>query len=132
MKPIDSREDIQLLVTTFYSKIRKDDLLAPIFNSHIKEDQWPIHILKLTDFWETNLFGIRKFTGSPTQKHLKVDKNLEYEIEPLHFGKWLQLWVETIHELFVGDHADKAIYMARKMATGQYLTIWKQKPEHKK
>jgi hemoglobin len=132
MKSIESREDVQLLVNTLYSKIRKDELLGPIFNSYISEDEWPQHLIKLTDFWETNLFGVPKFKGSPTQKHLKVDENLEYRIDPLHFGKWLQLWVETINELFVGDRADKAIYMARKMATGEYLTLWKQKPEHKR
>ena len=61
MKPIKNREDIHLLVNTFYSKIRKDELLGPIFNSHISENQWPHHLMKLTDFWETNLFGVRKF-----------------------------------------------------------------------
>jgi hemoglobin len=132
MKPIECQEDIHLLVNTFYSKIRKDELLGPIFNSHISENQWPHHLIKLTDFWETNLFGVRKFKGSPTKKHLKVDENLDYRIDALHFGKWLNLWVETINELFTGERADKAIYMARKMATGQYLTLWNQKPENRK
>ena len=99
---IESREDVSLLVHTFYSKIRKDDLLGPIFNAHISEEEWPQHLIKLTDFWETNLFGVRKFKGSPTKKHLKVDKNLDYTIDQMHFGKWLQLWVETINKLFVG------------------------------
>jgi hemoglobin len=82
MKSIESREDVQLLVNTLYSKIRKDELLGPIFNSYISEDEWPQHLIKLTDFWETNLFGVPKFKGSPTQKHLKVDENLEYRIDP--------------------------------------------------
>jgi hemoglobin len=132
MKPIECQEDIHLLVNTFYSKIRKDKLLGPIFNSHISENQWPHHLIKLTDFWETNLFGVRKFKGNPTKKHLKVDENLDYRIDALHFGKWLNLWVETINELFTGERADKAIYMARKMATGQYLTLWNQKPDNRK
>ena len=46
MKPIESREDVQFLVHTFYSKIRKDELLGPIFNSHISDDEW-LHILQI-------------------------------------------------------------------------------------
>ena len=132
MNTIKSREDIQRLVETFYSKIRKDKLLGPIFNAQIKDEMWPEHIIKLTDFWESNLFGVRKFKGSPTMKHLKVDENLDYKIDQMHFGKWLQLWVETVNELCVGEDAQRAIYMARKMATGQYLTMWQHKPGHKK
>ncbi len=130
MKPIEDREDINHLVNQFYSKIRKDELLGPIFNSHISNDHWKEHLDKLTDFWETNLFGIQKFKGSPTQKHLNVDKNLNYTIEQLHFGRWLQLWFETIDELYIGEFADKAKNAARKMSTGQFLAIWSQRPEN--
>ena len=132
MKPIESRQDIHLLVNIFYSKIRKNELLGPIFNAHIEDDMWPEHIKQLTDFWETNLFGVAKFKGNPTQKHIKVDKNSDHTISQLHFGKWLQFWVETVNELFKGDNAEKAIYMARKMATGQYISMWQHKPDHKK
>ena len=129
MKEIESRSDINNLVNNFYGKIRKDDLLGPIFNGHIPEDKWPAHLSKLTDFWETNLFGIAKFKGSPTQAHIKVDKNLHHTIEQKHFGKWLQLWFETIDEMFEGDYANKAKNAARKMATGQFLAIWQNRPQ---
>lgn len=129
MKTIENRNDINHLVNTFYAKIRKDNLLGTIFNSHIAENQWEEHLQKLTDFWETNLFGIRKFKGSPTQKHLTVDKNLHYSIEQTHFGRWLQLWFETIDELYEGEKAEKAKMAARKMATGQYLMIWNSRPK---
>jgi hemoglobin len=132
MKTIESREDISILVNEFYTKIRKDELLSPIFNSHISEEKWPVHLSKLTDFWETNLFGIAKFKGSPSAKHIKVDANLGYTIEQTHFGKWLQLWFETVNELYEGELAIKAKESARKMATGQYLTIWNNRPANKK
>jgi hemoglobin len=41
LKEIETRKDISILVHTFYAKIRKNDLLGPIFNSHIAENQWP-------------------------------------------------------------------------------------------
>jgi len=131
MKPIEDRADITLLVNSFYSKIRIDELLGPIFNSHIAEDNWKVHLDKLADFWETNLFGIAKFKGSPTQKHIIVDKNLNYGIEQKHFGKWLQLWFETIDELYEGEYADKAKNAARRMSTGQFLAIWAERPQNK-
>lgn len=129
MKTIESRKEISLLVHTFYEKIREEETLGPIFNQHIPEKKWPEHLDKLTDFWETNLFGIPKFKGSPTQKHITVDKNLGHTISQEHFGKWLQLWFETIDELFEGTLATKAKESARKMATGQFLTIWNSRPK---
>ncbi|MCF8714429.1 group III truncated hemoglobin [Joostella atrarenae] len=132
MKNIEDRNDATILVNTFYAKIRKDELLGPIFNGHIPDEKWPEHLSKLTDFWETNLFGIAKFKGSPSRKHVNVDMNMDYSIEQTHFGKWLQLWFETIDELYEGDLARKAKDSARKMATGQFLTIWHNRPEEYK
>ncbi len=131
MEQIKNRADIENLVNSFYSKIREDDMLGPIFNSHIPNDMWKVHLDKLSDFWETNLFGVAKFKGSPTQKHINVDKNLNYGIEQKHFGKWLELWFETIDDLFTGEYADKAKDSARKMSTGQFLAIWQQRPRNK-
>ena len=130
MKTIETRNDIDLLVNTFYTKIRKDELLGHIFNTHISDDRWPEHLSNLSDFWETNLFGVSRLKGNPTQKHINVDKNLNYTISQVHFGKWLQLWFETIDELYVGDIAQKAKDAARKMSTGQFLSIWNKRPEN--
>jgi hemoglobin len=132
MKSIENRNDVSVLVNTFYAKIRADELLGSIFNKHIPDEKWPEHLNKLTDFWETNLFGVIKFKGNPSQKHIDVDKNLNYNIEQTHFGKWLQLWFETIDELYEGNLAIKAKQSARKMATGQFLTIWNNRPEEYK
>lgn len=131
MNDIENRNDISVLVNTFYSKIRGDMLLGPIFNGQIPQEEWPKHLSKLTDFWETNLFGIAKFKGNPTQKHINVDAHLKHTIDQVHFGKWLQLWFETISELYEGPRATKAKESARKMATGQFLAIWNNRPEAK-
>jgi len=132
MNTIENRNDVCILVNTFYAKIRKDKLLGPIFNGHIPEEKWSKHLSKLTDFWETNLFGIAKFKGNPSQKHKEVDVALGYTIEQIHFGKWLQLWFETVNELYEGTLAKKAKESARKMSTGQFLAIWHNRPEENK
>lgn len=69
MKHITTRKDVSMLVHIFYSKIPKDALLGPIFNDPIAEQQWPEHLSKLTDFWETNLFGISNLGEPHRQTH---------------------------------------------------------------
>lgn len=128
MKTISNRTDIEKLVHSFYAKIRKNELLGPIFNARITEEDWPEHLSKLSDFWERNLLNTSSFHGNPTAKHIEVDTSMDYSIEQRHFAQWLQLWFETIDEHFTGELADKAKRAARKMSTGQYLAIWSNRP----
>jgi hemoglobin len=128
MKTIENRNDVNILVNTFYTKIRKDGLLGPIFNGHIPEAKWPEHLNKLTDFWETNLFGVAKFKGNPTQKHVNVDRNLKHTIEPSHFEHWLGLWSETIDELYEGEKANRAKKTAHQIASAQFMMIQRNRP----
>lgn len=123
MKKLQNRDDINILVKSFYSKIRQNNLLGPIFNKHITENEWPLHLEKLTDFWETNLLGKPVFKGNPTLKHILVDANLNYKIEQQHFTTWVNIWIETIDELFVGELADQAKLAAKRMASNQFLAI---------
>ncbi len=123
MKTIETRKDISKLVNLFYIKIRKDELLGPIFNNHIAEEHWAPHLEKLTDFWETKLFGIPKFKGNPSVKHTNVDNNLNHTIIKDHFDTWLKLWFETIDGLYEGELAIKAKEISKNMAKGQLSTI---------
>ncbi|WP_158837483.1 group III truncated hemoglobin [Polaribacter sp. L3A8] len=125
MKEIENREDIYVLVTTFYDAIRKNDLLGPIFNHHLSKEQWPPHLEKLTDFWVTALLGDVCFKGSPSKAHLKVDKFLNHTMSQVHFGKWLEIWFTTIDFLYKGEIAQRAKDASRRMATGQYLYVFK-------
>lgn len=130
MKVIENRDDVESLVNAFYIKIRKDELLGPIFNGQIPAEKWPEHLRNLSDFWETNLFGIRKFKGNPMEKHIGVDQDLNYKIDQGDFGQWLNLWFQTIDELFEGELAQKAKNAARKMSTVLYTSIWRARPEN--
>jgi len=128
MKQIETREDIFKLVSNFYQLIRKDDLLGPIFNMHLSNDQWPKHIEKLTDFWVTTLLGQACFKGNPSKAHITVDAGMKHTMEQVHFGTWLQLWFTTIDSLYEGDLAQRAKDSARKMSTGLYLNVFKNRP----
>jgi len=130
LKDISNRNDISVLVTTFYSKIRKDEELGPIFNKQIHD--WDSHLSRLTDFWETNLMAVRSFKGNPLLKHKIVDAKNNYTIENYHFGIWLRYWITTINELFSGEKAEIAKNRARKMGTFMYFKLFENKPKNRK
>ncbi len=125
-KDITTREDIFLLVSTFYKKVRLNDTLGPFFNEIIKN--WDEHLSHLTTFWETSLFFTKKrdvkYSGNPIEVHIKVDAENNNSITELHFGIWLNLWVQTIDELYSGEMAENAKRRARKMGTFLYLKIF--------
>ena len=122
VRDIKNREDIHLLVSSFYEKVKKDELLGPFFIEKISD--WDKHIDHLTDFWESSLFLKTRFDGDPLQKHIEVDAENDNSITPEHFGIWLNLWFQTIDELFKGDYAENAKRRARKMGTFLYLKIF--------
>jgi len=118
---IESRADIALLVNTFYGKVRAHAALGPIFNGVIED--WPAHLDKLTDFWETNLLFVKAYNGNPLRPHLDVDKQFDNSIEQAHFDSWLQLWFETLDELFIGNNCDIAKTRAQVMAHTIFIKI---------
>lgn len=109
MKDIQNMDDIRLLVDSFYSKIREDELLSPIFNEKIG-DKWPIHLAKMYSFWQSILLDEPTYSGRPFPPHAKLPVSKD------HFDRWLQLFAMTINEYFKGPKADEAIWRSGKMA----------------
>ena len=108
-KDIKEFDDIKLMVNTFYSHVRKDELLGPIFNERIGNN-WPKHLEKMYRFWQTVLLHVQAYSGSPFLPHatLPIDKT--------HFDRWLSLFEKTITENFEGEVANDAIQRASNMA----------------
>jgi len=106
---IGTIENIKLLVNEFYAKIRKDDLLGPIFNNVI-QNRWPEHLEKMYKFWQTVLLGEHTYYGSPFPPHAKLP------IEKKHFDQWLNLFKETVDKYFMGEVANKAKWQGERMA----------------
>ena len=130
-KEISSRKEVFELVNAFYTRIRKDEFLGPIFNKMLSSEEiWAVHLEKLTDFWETNLFAVMKFKGNPMTAHQKVDKAFNHTITQDHFYEWLKLWNSTVDSLFVGEKAELAKERARRMSTHLHINMWKNKPEN--
>lgn len=120
-----SRREVNLLVIKFYKKVREDSEIGYFFNNSIKD--WPEHIEKLTNFWESNLFFTNKYKANPLKVHAELDKDYGYSITNYHFGIWLRHWIETIDTNFMGDNAEKAKQRARNISIRMFMTIFEQR-----
>lgn len=98
MKIIQSKEDVILLVDSFYEKVNKDDLLSPIFNDFAKVD-WETHMPIMYSFWSSILLGEASYAGRPFPKHLPLP------ITKSHFERWLELFHQTVDDNFEGELA---------------------------
>ncbi len=108
-KDIISIQDIRLLVDTFYSNIRADEKLGPIFNERIG-DNWPEHLEKMYRFWQTILLDEYTYQGRPFPPHANLP------VDASHFKQWLTIFEKTVKENFEGEKANEAIWRAGKMA----------------
>lgn len=112
MEDIRSREDIEMLVNSFYDKVRKDDVIGYIFQQIIGDD-WSHHLPIMYSFWETVLLNKAGYSGNPVKKHIEIDKKVPLQQE--HYERWLQLWHETLDNLFAGEVAETAKIRAGAM-----------------
>jgi hemoglobin len=96
------------VVHGFYAHIRRDELLAPIFNSRISPEEWPRHLAKMCDFWSSVLLRTSRYDGRPLPPHLAIP-GLGEE----HFRRWLTLFRATVHRVCPPEVAD--LFMDRSL-----------------
>lgn len=108
-KDISNLEDIKLMVDTFYSNVRKDELIGTIFDEKIG-DRWPEHLEKMYRFWQTILLEEHTYSGSPFPPHRQLP------VEKQHFTRWMEIFSETVNTLFEGPLAEEAKLRAKNMA----------------
>ena len=80
---------ISQLVERFYSTVRQDDMLGPIFAERIGD--WPHHLARMKDFWASVMLESGRFSGNPMRKHTAIG-GLDAE----HFVRWQSLWDVTL------------------------------------
>ena len=101
-----TKENINRLVVTFYTKVLKNEKIAPFFieklGSDMKSDIWKKHIQLLTDFWYTISFGRGEYNGSPFAPHMQI-KGLEKE----SFQNWLTLFFDSLDKIYTEEIAAK-------------------------
>jgi hemoglobin len=119
-KDITGREDIELLINSFYDKVRRDEIIGYIFNDVAKVN-WQHHTPIICDFWENILFQTTSFTGNPMVTHIKL--HALSPLTALHFDRWVKLFTETVDEYFNGSKAELAKQRALSIATMMQIKI---------
>lgn len=109
-----TEEEIDILVRTFYARVRQDDALGPIFETHV--DDWDEHLVKLADFWSSMLLRTGRFCGSPMSRHARVPG-----LTKALFDRWLQLFRETAAEQSNIALGTRAVGMAERVAQSLWL-----------
>jgi len=108
-KDIQTAEDIQLLVDTFYDHVKLNQVIGPIFTETIPVD-WEHHLPKMYKFWGSILLGERSYEGNPMQRHVEISGLTAMGAE--EFSEWLLIFTSTVNSLFEGEKAKEAIVRA--------------------
>ena len=117
MSDISTRSDIQLLVETFYRELVIDPLIAKFFVGLELEH----HLPRIRAFWEMVLLNEPGYTTNVTEVHLKLHQRIP--MERAHFDRWLELFRETVDELFTGPNAEESKMRALSIATVMLVKI---------
>lgn len=103
------QDDLRTLVTTFYGRVREDDLLGPVFERRIG-DRWEAHLDTMVRFWSSILYASGDYHGHPVQVHQNVP-----EITSEHFDRWIEMWRETALEVLPKHRAEDIIGRSMRM-----------------
>lgn len=115
MKDIETRADIELLISKFYEKMLKDQIIGFIFTDIAKIDL-DEHLSIICDFWETILFTRPVYKRGPEVMNVHHELNKKIPLRKGHFTRWLYLFSTTIDELYTGERAEKAKQRADSIA----------------
>lgn len=110
---ITGRADIKRMVDGFYARVQEDAILGPIFNDVAATD-WATHLPKMYAFWDGVLFATPGFRGNPLAVHLALGQKVD--LGKPEFDRWLDLFGQTVDELFAGPMAAEAKARAKRIA----------------
>ncbi len=106
---------IASFVDRFYARIRKDDLLGPIFAERIAD--WDEHLGRMKRFWRSILHNSGEFSGNPMVKHMAIPG-----LDSSHFAHWLDLFYATLREDEPDPAATRLVGARARMIADSLLT----------
>jgi hemoglobin len=106
---------IERLVRGFYVKVRKDAVLAPIFDARIRD--WEPHLQQMCAFWSSVALMTGRYHGTPMVKHMPLP------VDGGHFDRWLELFEITANEICTPVATAHFVERARRIAASLELGV---------
>ena len=103
------------LVHDFYSRVRADAVLGPIFADRIAD--WPAHLDRMVDFWSSVALMTGRYHGAP------MPANTTLPVNWAHFDRWLALFRQTADELCPPEGAALVIERAERIARSLHMAV---------
>lgn len=114
-----TRELVQRIMTEFYARVRRDDVLGPVFAGAIEDSRWEAHIAKVVRFWLMAFRIERNYKGRDFMPaHLKHPQ-IRSELAPV----WLALFDETLAQLCSHREAEAFRSIAEAMMENVVLSL---------
>lgn len=101
---IGGQEGLLTLLTAFYADVRQQQLIGPIFQTHVED--WPAHIRHIAEFWARATGGPSRYTGSMPAPHVPL------QLAGGHFAAWLGLWEFNCRRHLAPPEAQEMIQLA--------------------
>jgi hemoglobin len=115
-----SEAQIGALLDLFYTKVRADSELGPVFGREITEEEWPAHMATIRDFWSSVMLKSGRYRGNPLQVHKEIEG-----VSPELFKRWLALFEEACREMLPPDLAEamhgRAVQIADSLKAGLFF-----------
>jgi hemoglobin len=106
---------IETIIRAFYARVRRDPLLAPVFESRISD--WEPHLDNMFAFWSSMTLHSGRYHGQPMAKHMRL------AVDSSHFDRWLALFEETARDLCPPPAAERFIARAHRVAESLELGV---------
>jgi hemoglobin len=98
MRDIETREDIERLIRSFYDTLLQIEDMKPVFAGI----NFPEHVPQIVHFWSFVLLDEEGYKTNVFEKHRPLPIQLH------QFDTWLKTFTATVDQLFAGEKAELA------------------------
>jgi hemoglobin len=107
-------EDLLGLLTDFYARVERDELLAPYFAAVDMAEHMP----RIADFWSTMIFHTGRYSGNAFRPHLAMPG-----LTAAHFARWLETLEATVDAHAAGPAAEHMKALGHRIAFNMQMRL---------